>query len=220
MFTKLPKWVEYGAFTLALIAGVINAIGLLGFQHQAISHLSGTVTLFSTQLTSNLSSSWYLAMIVLSFVAGSTISGFLLPCASLKLGQHYDSLLLIEGALLIMSAYMLSHSYYYGIYFASMACGLQNALATTYSGAVIRTTHLTGIFTDLGIMLGNALKGEEFDHRKCVMFLVIITGFIAGGIVGHYLFTFYNVSALYFPAAACVMLATSYRGHRLISKHN
>ncbi|MDY6889953.1 MAG: DUF1275 domain-containing protein, partial [Pseudomonadota bacterium] len=45
MLTKLPKWVEYGAFTLAFIAGIVNAIGLLGFEHQAISHLSGSVTL-------------------------------------------------------------------------------------------------------------------------------------------------------------------------------
>ncbi|WP_194091321.1 YoaK family protein [Vibrio hibernica] len=218
MFTKLPKWVEYGAFTLAVIAGVINAVGLLGFQHQAISHLSGTVTLFGTQVVTNLNGSLYLAMIVFSFVVGSAISGFLLSGGSLKLGRHYDSLLLIEGCLLIISAYLLSHSYYYGIYFASMACGLQNALATTYSGAVIRTTHLTGIFTDLGIMLGKVLKGDTFDHRKCVMFLVIIMGFVSGGVIGQYLFSLYNVSALYFPAVTCLMLASTYRGYRLLSK--
>ena len=39
--SRLPKWVEYGAFILALVAGFVNAVGLLGFQHQSISHLSG-----------------------------------------------------------------------------------------------------------------------------------------------------------------------------------
>lgn len=50
MITKLPKWVEYGAFVLALSAGIVNGIGLLGFEHQAISHLSGTATLIGTDL--------------------------------------------------------------------------------------------------------------------------------------------------------------------------
>jgi len=36
MISKLPRWVEYGALLLAGLAGSVNAIGLLGFQHQAI----------------------------------------------------------------------------------------------------------------------------------------------------------------------------------------
>ena len=39
-------------------------------------------------------------------------------------------------------------------YLASVGCGLQNATTSTYSGAVVRTTHVTGLFTDLGILLG------------------------------------------------------------------
>lgn len=40
MISQLPKWVEFGAFILALVAGYVNAIGLLGFDHQSVSHLS------------------------------------------------------------------------------------------------------------------------------------------------------------------------------------
>ncbi len=50
MITRLPRWVESGAFVLALIAGTINAIGLLGFEHQAVSHVSGTATQFGSGL--------------------------------------------------------------------------------------------------------------------------------------------------------------------------
>lgn len=48
MISQLPKWVEFGAFILALVAGYVNAIGLLGFDHQSVSHLSGTATLLGT----------------------------------------------------------------------------------------------------------------------------------------------------------------------------
>ena len=76
MLTKLPKWVEYGAFTLAFIAGIVNTIGLLGFEHQAISHLSGSVTLLGIKLMSSTSAALLLMSIILSFMLGSALSGF------------------------------------------------------------------------------------------------------------------------------------------------
>ena len=215
MLTKLPKWVEYGAFTLAFIAGIVNAIGLLGFEHQAISHLSGSVTLLGISLMSNISSALLLLAVVLSFMLGSALSGFLLTGGSLKLGRHYDTLLFIEGLLLLLSAYLLSRAHVYGITLASAACGLQNALATNYSGAVVRTTHLTGIFTDLGLMIGKALKGEPFDTRKGVMFLLIIFGFLLGGITGVILFEYYSILALVVPALACFILSVTYKIYRV-----
>ena len=155
MLSQLPKWVEYGAFLLALVAGSVNAVALLGFHHQAVSHLSGTATLIGSVLLNPSSSELlHLLGILLSFVLGSAISGIMLTGTSLKLGRFYDVLLLLEAILLALAMVMLLNGHTSGHYFASAACGLQNALATTYSGAVIRTTHLTGIFTDLGIMMG------------------------------------------------------------------
>jgi uncharacterized membrane protein YoaK (UPF0700 family) len=211
VFTKLPKWVEFGAFALAFIAGLINAVGLLGFEQQAISHLSGSVTLLSIKLVSHIPSALLLFATIMCFMIGSALSGLLLSGGSLKLGRHYDTLLTIEAVLLLISAYLLYQSFVYGIVFASMACGLQNALATNYSGAVLRTTHLTGIVTDLGLMLGQALKGEPFDIRKCLIFMLIICGFLLGGIAGFFLFTQFSMLALVVPAIACVMLAIAYR---------
>jgi hypothetical protein len=39
MISKLPRWIELGAFMLALLAGTVHTVGLLGFAHQSISHL-------------------------------------------------------------------------------------------------------------------------------------------------------------------------------------
>ncbi|MEL0635057.1 DUF1275 domain-containing protein, partial [Pseudoalteromonas carrageenovora] len=66
MFTKLPKLVEYGAFALAFIACVVNAVGLLGFEHQDISHLSVSVTLLGIKLMSSTSAALLLISIILS----------------------------------------------------------------------------------------------------------------------------------------------------------
>ncbi|MFQ3221440.1 MAG: uncharacterized membrane protein YoaK (UPF0700 family), partial [Paraglaciecola sp.] len=101
----------------------------------------------------------------------------------------------------------------YGQYSASAACGIQNALATAYSGAVVRTTHLTGIFTDVGIMFGSVLRGKSFDKRKAILFMLIISGFILGGTFGAYTFSLYKFKALLVPGCICVILAVIYRVH-------
>lgn len=212
MISRLPKWVEYGAFVLAMVAGYINAVGLLGFEHQSVSHLSGTATLLGVStLDASSGKVIHLLGILLAFLLGAMISGFLLHGSTLKLGRHYDTALAVESGLIFLALYLLSRGSFYGHYAASAACGLQNALATTYSGAIIRTTHVTGIFTDLGIMLGETFRGKTFDKRKAMLFLLIIGGFIVGGVVGAYAFGQYRFQALAAPGIICILLAMVYR---------
>lgn len=215
MISKLPIWIEYGAFILAFVAGYINSIGLLGFDHQALSHVSGTATLLGTAMfKSSLQSIFQLVGILAAFLIGASVSGFLLPGSALKLGRHYDTVLVIEALLIFVAFFLLSNGSYFGHFAASAACGIQNALATTYSGAIIRTTHLTGIFTDLGLMIGSVLRGEPFDKRQAILFLLIIAGFISGGIFGAFLFDLIVFRALLVPAFICLILALSYRLYR------
>lgn len=214
MLSSLPKWVEYGAFLLAMVAGFVNAIALLGFEHQAVSHVSGTATLVGSQIVNDTGELLRLVGILLSFLLGSAISGFMLTSSSLKLGRFYDVLLILEACLLLVSMYFLMHGNDIGPFFASTACGLQNALATTYSGAVVRTTHLTGIFTDLGIMLGGAFRGKQVDKRKAWLLVTIVTGFISGGSFGTLVFDSYRFKALAIPATLCFLLAIVYRVYR------
>lgn len=212
MISQLPKWVEFGAFVLALIAGCVNAVGLLGFEHQSVSHLSGTATLLGTELLSQSSQKiLHLLGILLSFLVGASISGFLLHGSTLKLGRHYDTALFMECVLLCLSSWLLFTGSFYGHFFASAACGLQNALATTYSGAIIRTTHVTGIFTDLGIMLGAIFRGQALDRRKAKLFLWVIFGYVLGGTSGAWLYAELVFKALLIPAGLCLTLAVIYR---------
>lgn len=212
MISKLPNWIEFGAYILAFVAGCINAIGLLGFEKQAISHVTGTATLLGTSIIDNsVPSIAHLMGILAAFFIGASISGFLLPGRALKLGRHYDTALVFEALLIFVAFLLLSKDSYYGHFAASAACGIQNALATTYSGAIVRTTHLTGIFTDLGIMVGGVLRGQPFDRRKAALFLLIVAGFVSGGAFGAFLFETLAFRALLAPAFICLILALSYR---------
>ena len=210
MLSRLPRWVEYGAFSLSTLAGSVNAVGLLGFQHQSVSHLSGIATLLGAGLSQSLAGSLHLSAFLGAFLFGAALSGFLIEDEVLKLGKRYRLALIIEGGLLLAAMLVLRHESVWGHYLASAACGLQNAMVTTYSGAVVRTTHVTGIFTDLGLMLGARLRGKPFDRRKAQLFLLIIAGFVFGGAMGAMLFQRFGFGALMPPAFLAFGLAALY----------
>jgi uncharacterized membrane protein YoaK (UPF0700 family) len=211
MMSRLPKWVELGSFLLALIAGSLNAIGVLGFAHQSVSHLTGTTTLLGIQLAGGGGIPIvHLLWIVFSFVLGATLSGFIVRDAELKLGRRYGACLILESMLLFVALFALTQGSDSGHLFASAACGLQNAMVTTYSGAIIRTTHVTGLFTDLGLMLGRALRGIKADRRRARLYIVIILGFVAGGSAGAVAYRQFTYYALVFPAFLALFLAMAY----------
>ncbi|ELU51065.1 hypothetical protein B878_14890 [Vibrio campbellii CAIM 519 = NBRC 15631 = ATCC 25920] len=162
----------------------------------------------------------HLLFIAFSFLIGSAFSGFFIESSALKLGRRYGVALCIEGSLLLLSLGFLVQGNVYGQYLASAACGLQNSMITTFSGAVVRTTHMTGIITDLGIMIGESLRGRQFDRRKAKLFIFIFFGFLLGGTVGAGLFNVFELYALAFPALLAFVIAIAYWGYLYLqSRH-
>jgi uncharacterized membrane protein YoaK (UPF0700 family) len=54
-----------------------------------------------------------------------------------------------------------------------MAMGMQNAMTTKFSGAVIRTTHITGLTTDMGIVTANWLQGCAWLRHALIYWLTM-----------------------------------------------
>jgi uncharacterized membrane protein YoaK (UPF0700 family) len=211
MINKLPRWVEFGGFCLAFIAGSVNSVGLLGFKHQAVSHLTGTSTFLSLEIASlNAPEVIHLLILALSFLLGAVFSGFIVGNTALKLGRRYSFSLFVESIFLFTAFLLLINNSLYGYYFASAACGLQNALTSTYSGAVIRTTHVSGLFTDIGIMIGLKFRGQPADKRKIILYIILILGFIFGGVIGAVLFKFFAFKAILLPCVLSAFIAAGY----------
>lgn len=202
MAERLATWVWVGAAALAFVAGMVNVVGYLGFEHQAITHLTGTTTLLGAALAGGQAgAAAQLAGMVLAFVAGASLGGLLIQDSVLRLGRRYGVALTIEAGLLAVSVPLFQRGLFAGPLLAAGAIGLQNAMATTYSGAVVRTSHVSGMFTDLGIMLGHALRGLPLARRRLWLCLVIISAFLAGGVAGALAFAAVGYAALYVPAA-------------------
>ena len=211
MITKLPSWIWLWTWVLAFVAGIINVVGFLSFEHQAITHLTGTTTLLGAALSDGNGNVFlHRLCIVGSFLFGAVLSGILIKEATLKLGRRYGLVLLLEALFLLLAVPMLNRGMPMGIYLAGSACGLQNAMASTYSGTVIRTCHVTGMFTDLGIFIGHSLRGVPIERRRLQLSLIVISAFLAGGAFGGFLFRFMGYATLYVPAFITGTIALVY----------
>ncbi|KAI3644542.1 hypothetical protein MP228_010706 [Amoeboaphelidium protococcarum] len=154
-----------GAFLLSSNAGYIGALSIAGLHNCTVAHISGDMIKSAIYVALE---DWFYAarisMVWLSFMAGSAVSAMIVSgTKTFDLRRTYGWALLIESGLLFIS-YLVAdnqvklNNWWWSEYFAAMACGLQNALCTTYSGAVLRTTHMTGCATDFGIVLGQEVR--------------------------------------------------------------
>ena len=201
MGLHLPRWVWIGAVALACVAGMVNVIGYLGFEHQAVSHLTGTTSLLGAVLAQgDLRAIVHLWGMLIAFCVGAMLSGLVIQDQTLKLGRRYGVALALEAALLLLSIPLFKQQQIWGALLAAMACGLQNAMVTTYSGAAVRTTHLSGMFTDLGIGLGHLLRGMPLPMRRLTLSGLIISGFLGGGVLGAWFYRHWGYDALLAPA--------------------
>ncbi|SMO92183.1 YoaK family protein [Flavobacterium nitrogenifigens] len=99
------------------------------------------------------------------------------------------------------------------------AMGLQNSLVTRISNAVVRTTHLTGLFTDLGIELSQLFFYRDAQSRRRLFSSIrlrftIIGFFFLGGIAGGLLYSKVGIVAL-LSAALLLAIGILYDNLRL-----
>jgi uncharacterized membrane protein YoaK (UPF0700 family) len=207
-------WVFAGAVSLAMVAGYVNVV-VLGVFHVPVSHMSGAVSRVGIDLAGrDLADLRVVLSIVAGFLLGAVLSGVIIGGRKLVPGRRYGVTLLVEGGVLALATLLLRQGYAPGITLAAMACGIQNAMASSYYGLVIRTTHVTGIVTDIGVMIGHWIRHRTVRAWKLYLLVSILTGFFAGGILGARGYTALGVSAVGLASATCLLAGAVYIGWR------
>ncbi len=203
MHTKeIPGPIYAGGAALALMGGCINAVGLISLEHQALSHMTGMTTYLAIDLGTDQGNLVVRAIaIIASFFFGAAASGFALRQSSLLIGRRYGAILAAECVMLLLATHYLNHNLFAGYCFAAMACGLQNGMVSSYSGSVVRTTHVTGMVTDMGIAFGQALRGRTVEWTRFGLYGVLYSGFLGGGVLGAIGYTYLGFNTLLIPAA-------------------
>jgi len=196
------------AILLCLTAGFVNAAGFLGF-----SALTTNVTGHAALLAENIAlKDWagasVIAIWMFLFLFGAFSSSLIINKIGSDKRFSYFIPILLE--IIILSACAMRGFNGYFLFadksFAGsllFVMGLQNALVSLISGSVVRTTHLTGTFTDLGIDLAqvkfNSFAKQQMLFSRIRLRLAIILCFMLGALLGAYFFGLFNFNAFVIP---------------------
>ncbi|KAM3568686.1 hypothetical protein VYU27_009200 [Nannochloropsis oceanica] len=172
-------WVLFGSLTLTFNAGYINGITLHNLHHMASAHVTGMVARMSNLIAIREFGEFSAYFVAYScFILGACMGGLLISHETFYLGRNYARALFltaaIQGVALLIEKEWDSSVYF--VYACCLAMGLQNSLTSKYSGSVVRTTHLTGASTDLGIALGHIMKGRSEEWWKVKLHGIAIFG--------------------------------------------
>jgi uncharacterized membrane protein YoaK (UPF0700 family) len=201
------------ASLLSFVAGVVNVAGFLAVQ-KLTTNVTGHFAFFVDEVfKQNFWEGLNYFLYTLFFFLGAFFSSFCIELIS-KVNQRliYRIPVIVESLILMAVAFfgaeMIATSSNTVAYALLFAMGLQNSLVTTISNATVRTTHLTGLFTDLGIELSQLFFYKEKEHRDRLfssikLRLTIISFFFLGGLLGG---IFYAKINLYVLAVVSVLL--------------
>lgn len=200
---RTPARNRYLGWLLAFNAGAVNAGGFL-IVHRYTSHMTGFIsTLADNVVLGNATVVLGAVGTLLSFLMGASVTAVLV-CWARKHQLHsmYALPLLLIAVLMLLLGVLGAAAVHWGTPFAvpiavlllAFIMGLQNAVMSKMSASQIRTTHMTGVVTDMGIELGKWMywndKTTPADTRVQADFsrLTLLSGllvmFLVGGVVG------------------------------------
>jgi len=213
------------AFVLSVIAGAINAGGFLAVG-QFTSHMSGILSSMAEDLAAGAIGLLLAAAgSLVCFIAGAASSAVMINWARRReLEAEYALPLITEAILLLFFALLggniASYEWLFVPVTVMLLCyimGLQNAMITKLSHAEIRTTHVTGMITDIGIELGKALYWNSNRHAanvrvqadliKLKNLSTLVLCFFLGGTLGSIGFKYIGFGFTLLPAVMLILLA-------------
>lgn len=201
--------------TLAAAAGGVNVAGFLALGYYT-ANMTGNLSALAVGVgDGGMVSVLSCIGLVGAFVMGGCVATLLVG-AGRRLGMRavHAASIALEGALLaalgmlsiLLPAWMEAGALGYGMGFLM---GLQNATVTHISGARVRTTHMTGMLTDLGMELAQLLQDPRAMRvrERVRLHGAIIACFALGGVGGAIGYRLYGMRLLVLLGGGLVMLA-------------
>jgi uncharacterized membrane protein YoaK (UPF0700 family) len=203
------------ASLLSLVAGIVNVTGLFALQ-TLTTNVTGHFAYFADEVAQkHFGQASVFLLYILAFCFGAFCANFFIEITS-RQGFRNRAVIPIglEVFILVFIGFLGPETVQaHGNLIACSllyAMGLQNAMVTSLSNAVVRTTHLTGLFTDLGIELSKLIFYRNPEQQKALtssveLRLTIIAFFFSGCIVGGIVYFFYGVLSLLLAAVMLVL---------------
>ncbi len=198
------------ASSTAFVAGMTNVAGVIAFL-SFTSNITGHVAMLAQKIVNKEHHDVMVyALWLLMFLLGAFTANFITKSYSKKGSYRAHSVPVFLEIIILFVVAIYGHNYYTEtqtereIIISAMlfSMGLQNGLVSTISGGLVKTTHLTGLFTDLGGELSEYLHTEKgkrsaVKQRLAIRF-TILSFYLAGGIIGGIMFEAYDFRIFYF----------------------
>lgn len=196
------------ASLLSFVAGLVNVVGFFSVQ-KLTTNVTGHFAYFVDEaFKQEFLSAFHVALYIFFFFFGAFFANFTVEIYSrIRENQIYVVPALTEAVILAIIAFtgsFLIEEHTDVIAFSLLfAMGMQNSLVTSISHAVVRTTHLTGLFTDMGIEFSQLFFYKDQEHKRKLiksikLRLTIIWMFFAGGVTGGILYGEFAIRSLIF----------------------
>ena len=187
------------ATILSFVAGIVNVTGFLAFQ-QLTTNVTGHFAFFISDVADfEFWKGTVYFLYIFFFLFCSFSSSFLIEKFKENKKLNVFVLPTFIECLILISLAIFSNTgeiKYPGLFVCSLlfAMGLQNSFVTKISNAIVRTTHVTGLLTDLGIELSQLFFPESHPHREKIkatikLRIYIICFFFLGGITAGFLYS-------------------------------
>ena len=196
------------ASLLSFVAGLVNVVGFFSVQ-KLTTNVTGHFAYFVDEaFKQDFTGAFHVALYIFFFFLGAFFSNFTVEIYSrIRENQIYVVPAVTEAVILAVIAFtgsFLMKEHPDVIAFSLLfAMGMQNALVTSISQAVVRTTHLTGLFTDMGIEFSQLFFYRDREHKRKLiksikLRLTSIWMFFGGGVTGGILYGYLGIKALIF----------------------
>ena len=207
------------ASLLSFIEGIVNVAGFLAVQ-RLTTNVTGHFAFFIDEIYKlNFLQGFLYFLYIFSFFFGSFISNVMIELIARK-NELYIYIIptIIESIILVTIPFfgriLITQNPNTVAFILLFAMGLQNSLVTTISKAKVRTTHLTGLFTDLGIEISQIFfyskkEKKEKLYSSIKLRLIIISFFFLGGVFGGVFYTFMQLYVLSL-AGIILLMGTTY----------
>lgn len=210
---------------LSSVAGALNAVGFL-IAGSFTANMTGNISAFADNIANGASLFAFSFLgLVVAFICGASMAAFAIQAGerrqlrsvyALAIAAEAIILLLVGTALALSS---ITETETFLVIVLSFVMGLQNAVTTMISRARVRTTHVSGMATDIGIELA-ALVGDEKSREEAAPKLrlhsLTLACFAFGGFCGALLLQIVGIWIFMITAILLLFIAVpeALRAHR------
>lgn len=207
-FDQSRNWVYRAVIFLSINGGFVNSITFESFFHNPVGYVTGNITFAASYLASgNVLSFIDVISAIGAFLLGAIISGLIVPHNDFRHNRNYNIAFATVAVLIFFGMVGLILDVPTSKYLLAMALGVQNGCTTYYGKSIIRTTHMTGTMTDLGIMIAHKLiKKYDIPAWRVWIYLFLILGFFTGSVAGIVAYRVVGYYGLFFSVVACILM--------------